>query len=70
MVQRLKMSWQRHRSVMVCVIAGSGLGLGLGILFGFSFDSVVYVIIGIVCGALMGLAIGESNKAFMEYPYA
>ncbi|OGO15780.1 MAG: hypothetical protein A2Z14_00495 [Chloroflexi bacterium RBG_16_48_8] len=59
---------QRLGSVGVCVIAGSGFGLGLGILLGFSLDNIAYVLIGVVYGAMMGLAIGESNKDFKDYP--
>jgi outer membrane lipoprotein SlyB len=53
--------------VGTCILAGAGFGLVLGILFGIAFNQMACVVIGVVCGAIMGIAIEESNKNFKEY---
>jgi outer membrane lipoprotein SlyB len=59
---------QEQKIVGVCALAGAGLGMVLGILFGIAYGSMAYLIVGAAGGAMMGLAVGESNKKFKEYP--
>jgi hypothetical protein len=67
MNQRSEMdSKQGVNAVGACFMAGLGFGLGLGLLVGISFGNVTYTIVVAACGAVMGLAIGESNKNLKE----
>jgi outer membrane lipoprotein SlyB len=59
---------QNQKILGVCTLAGAGFGMVLGILFGIAFGNIVYLIVGAAGGVMMGLAIGESNKNFKEYP--
>ena len=59
---------KEQKIVGICALAGAGFGMALGILFGIAYGSMAYLIVGAAGGVMMGLAVGESNKNFKEYP--